>query len=407
MAGTDAVSNPRRTKDKKTTQAAWHIITGEYPPQPGGVADYCAQLAHSLAVEGDVVHVWTPPGGQDSEYDRLVHIHRLPGHFDRLGLRELRRGLDASPAPRRILVQYVAGAFGYRAMNLPFSLSMALRRHEPMWVMFHEYAYPLGWRLKPQHNLLGMVTSILAGLLAWRADRILVSTPSWIRKLPPFLRRSKHECITWLPIPSNIPVNHDPGASLKIRQRLLNGGRRTLLGHFGTYGPLISGMLREILPMLLAPAERAALLMGRGGEAFVERMTGEHPHLKGRLFASGALEGAAMADHLKACDMLVQPYDDGVTSRRGTLMAGLALGLPIVTNGGRSAEPSFAQEGAVAMAATPDPLAIAALAERTLASEEERARLSRRAASLYQEKFSIEHSIRTLRELAARDEVAS
>ena len=38
----------------------WHILTGEYPPQPGGVSDYSRMVAHGLAAAGDEVVVWAP-----------------------------------------------------------------------------------------------------------------------------------------------------------------------------------------------------------------------------------------------------------------------------------------------------------------------------------------------------------
>ena len=37
----------------------WHVLTGEYPPDCGGVGDYSADLARALAETGDLVHVWT------------------------------------------------------------------------------------------------------------------------------------------------------------------------------------------------------------------------------------------------------------------------------------------------------------------------------------------------------------
>ena len=39
------------------TGVTWQVITGEYPPQPGGVGDYTAQVAAGLAAAGDEVHV--------------------------------------------------------------------------------------------------------------------------------------------------------------------------------------------------------------------------------------------------------------------------------------------------------------------------------------------------------------
>ena len=39
----------------------WAVLTGEYPPQPGGVADYTALVAGGLAAASDLVTVYAPP----------------------------------------------------------------------------------------------------------------------------------------------------------------------------------------------------------------------------------------------------------------------------------------------------------------------------------------------------------
>ena len=36
----------------------WHMITGEYPPQAGGVSDYSRVVARGLVAAGDAVHVY-------------------------------------------------------------------------------------------------------------------------------------------------------------------------------------------------------------------------------------------------------------------------------------------------------------------------------------------------------------
>ena len=51
-----------RAESEKRTLTTWHIITGEYPPNPGGVADYTQLVALGLAAHGDSVHVWAPRG---------------------------------------------------------------------------------------------------------------------------------------------------------------------------------------------------------------------------------------------------------------------------------------------------------------------------------------------------------
>ena len=73
----------------------WHVITGEYPPQHGGVSDYTRQIARGLADLGDAVHVWAPPvesgGNGSAASDRGVTVHRLPNRFGFNGLRYLTR----------------------------------------------------------------------------------------------------------------------------------------------------------------------------------------------------------------------------------------------------------------------------------------------------------------------------
>ena len=107
---------------------AGEIITGEYPPQSGGVADYTRLVARGLAAAGDEVHVWAPAVPGPEPDDPGVTVHRLPGRFGPQGLAALDAGLRRLPGPARILVQYVPHAFGWKAMNVPFCLWLRARR---------------------------------------------------------------------------------------------------------------------------------------------------------------------------------------------------------------------------------------------------------------------------------------
>ena len=46
------------------TPGAFHLITCEYPPEVGGVAEHTRSVATGLAAAGVSVHVWCPPGGR-------------------------------------------------------------------------------------------------------------------------------------------------------------------------------------------------------------------------------------------------------------------------------------------------------------------------------------------------------
>src|SRR4051794_12814993 len=62
---------------------AWHLVTGEYPPAPGGVADYPEAVAAALAKPGAGVHVWAPGDAERSvaEPDGVM-VHRAAGQFE-------------------------------------------------------------------------------------------------------------------------------------------------------------------------------------------------------------------------------------------------------------------------------------------------------------------------------------
>ena len=78
----------------------WHLITGEYPPQPGGVSDYTRLVAIELARAGDAVNVWAPGPDLPSSVELGIMVHRLPGNFGFNALRILDRALVAAPGGR-------------------------------------------------------------------------------------------------------------------------------------------------------------------------------------------------------------------------------------------------------------------------------------------------------------------
>ena len=376
-----------------TPGVSWHLLTGEFPPQPGGVSDYTWQVSEGLARAGQSVHVWAPGERQDTAPEGVT-VHRLREGFGPRGLLKLERELARLPGPRRLLVQYVPHAFGYRAMNVPFALWLARRRGEEVWTFFHEVCFPWGWNQPWRHNVLGAVTRVMAALVLARADRVLVSTPWWGRLLS---RPPRRVPLEWLPVPSNLPTHPPPGAVEAARAAWRTGPESVLLGHLGTYGGLITAMLEEVLPALLRrDARRRVVLAGRGGTRFAEALTHRHPELAGRVHALGGLPAGELAATLKACDVLLQPFSDGLSTRRSSVMAGLGLGVPLVSNVGSATEPLWHGSGALALAPEPTGASVLEAAEALLSAPESWPDLGRRAANFYTENFSLTHTLDVL-----------
>ncbi|QSQ20217.1 glycosyltransferase family 4 protein [Pyxidicoccus parkwayensis] len=371
------------------TSPAWHVLTGEYPPQPGGVSDYTRQVSTALVRAGHQVHVWAP-GDSDTRVEDGVTVHRVPGLFTPVGLAKLTRGLDACPGPRRLLLQYVPHAFGMKAMNVPFCAWFAARRRDERWVFFHEVVYPWSPRAPLRHQVLAGATRVMLRLVAGAADRMFVSIPTWAEHLPSRVRRSAE----WRPVPSTLPPQVSEDAVSAVRSALGNG---PWLGHFGTYGAHTTGLLEAVLvPLLSAGPERKALLLGRGSRAFGEALSARHPALAGRWVTRDSLAPEDVAAHLAACDVLVQPYPDGVSARRTTTMAGLALGRPLVTNTGHLTEPLWRESRAVELVEGVEPESLVMATERLLSDVEARTALGGRAARVYRERFALERTVDAL-----------
>jgi glycosyltransferase involved in cell wall biosynthesis len=312
-------------------------------------------------------------------------------------LTRLDTDLARIPRPRRLLVQYVPHAFGWKAMNLQFCLWLyRRRRRERIWAMFHEVAFPLGNCQPIRHNFLGLVTRLMAALVARSAERCFVSIPAWIPLLERL--RGRRGAIDWLPVPSNLPTTADPDTVAAARRRYAPELGQLIIGHFGTYGGLITALLAEAMPRVLAPdVRRVGLLIGRGGELARDRMTADHPDLQHRVFAAGELSREEVVAHIAACDLLLQPYPDGISSRRTSGMAGLALGVPTVTTIGQLSEPLWDKEGIVGLAPAGDPAAVAAVAERFLTDPAARRDVGRRGREAYVRRFQIERTVAALR----------
>ncbi len=365
------------------------IVTGEYPPLPGGVSDHSRQLARGLAVAGAHVHVITPANGS-APADPGVSVHHIAGGFGLRGLGRTNRVLKGLPSERRLLVQYVPHAFGLSSMNVPFCAWLS-RRTEPMDLFLHEVAFPLRLRSPPHHNFLAMVHRLMAVIVTRRADRVFVSTAAWIPLLRSLgLRRD----VAVLPIPSNLPTQVAPSRVSAVRAALDPTGRAKLIGHFGTYGGLMGKLLAECLPPLLASSHRIAVLVGRGSEEFVAVLAAWRPELSDRVRALGGLPPEDAALGLAACDVLLQPYPDGVTTRRTSLMAGLALGVPVVSNRGDLTEPLWAESEALALCDTAGQMVSAA--EALLTDPARQRRLGSRGAALYRERFQMSRTIEAL-----------
>ncbi len=372
-----------------------HILTGEYPPDPGGVGDYSAIVASELASAHQCVHVWTR-GRKVPALESGVTVHRTAGRFSPADLSRLGRELDAMPEPRRLLVQWTPHSFGLRSLNVYLSAWLWKRakfNRDAVELMVHEpfVEFRNG---SMRQNAAAVVHRLMMAMLLDAASKVWIAIPAWERTLKRW-SFGKHSGFEWLPVPSNLEARSASKSVLSVHLGLAPK-RQALVGHFGSFRPDITRLLEPALETLLESKTIDVLLAGSGSLEFRARLIARLPHLARRVIATGAQAAPRLAAHLSDCDMLLQPYPDGISTRRGSAMAALSLGLPLITNLGRLSEHFWPGTGAIYIAPSTSAADLKTAVMNLLPDCDRRYQLGRSARDLYRKRFDVRHTVNAL-----------
>lgn len=371
------------------------VVTGEYPPDQGGVGDFTRLLAPALSELGSQVHVITnaPHNAQRvtqsqsplSDLRRQptgVTVHRTVSGWGWGCWSEVLK-LAQDLSLEILNVQYQAAAYG---MHPAINVAPRERARPAVVVTFHDLKVPY---LFPKA---GPLRQWAVWMLARRADGVIVTNREdelRVSNLKPPV-----SSLTRIPIGSNIapspPVGYQRDAE---RARWRIGPDDLLLGYFGFLNESKgSEELIEALGLLVKQGLPAHLLMigGRVGSsdptnrAFAARVEQliANLGLSERVHWTGYASSEQVSAALLATDLCVLPYRDGVSWRRGTLLACLAHGRAIVTTQPAVPLPEVRNGGNMLLVEPQQPLELARAASRLAADPRLRARLEAEAETL-------------------------
>lgn len=363
------------------------LFAGEFPPELGGVSDHTRMLAEVLESFG-IVPVVLCGGSAGHSQEWGVRVHRVAGGFGPMRWPAMARVLEGGAGRRAVWVQYAPHSMGLRGMNIPLALWLAWRawfHGDRLVVYFHEVAFPFRgpWR----HRLLSVAQNLMAGIVAASASVALVTTQAW---LPRLAALGVRPCaVKLLPVFSNLPEEVNPGAVEARRARwLAETGADRLVAHFGTYGGGVGALMVDTLAAFPRHSRAVFLLLGRRAAAWLANHAREPWALRCRVV--NETDSMALAETLAACDAALQPYPDGVTTRRTTVMSALALGVPVVSNLGPLSDRCWAAESPCAgLAPRPEGEELAGqLAGLLNRQPSERANLGTRGRAWYRQSAS-------------------
>jgi glycosyltransferase involved in cell wall biosynthesis len=363
------------------------LLSGEYPPQPGGIGDYTRALGSALAALGHGSVVLTIQGGQLLCYD-LAAAERAPEPIAPVrgwgwaSWTALRRAL-AELQPDVLHIQYQTGAFAmHPAINfLPWRLRAQTPRPR-IAVTAHDllppYLFPKAGPARRR---------VTAALLAC-ADALVLTNRADLATAAEMARRPA----TLIPIGSNIDAAPPPDFNRAAwRARLGVEAEQPLIAFFGL---LSRSKGVDTLLAALAQVPSDARLLVVGGEATAPADRAYAAALQRTIAANGLSERvtitghcppADVSAHLLAADVVALPFADGASFRRGSLLAALAHGRPVVTTQPATPTPELADGENVLLIPPGDAPALAIAMRRVLADTELRARLETNGLALAQQ----------------------
>jgi len=367
------------------------LVTCEYPPDVGGVAGYAEQVARGMAAAGARVSVLAPGDLHKAARDGSIHVSRDLGALWPSDLRRAGAALDRT-TPNRLILQWVPHGYGWRSMNVPFArwIGGRARRGDVVDVMVHEPRLRCDPSLGLNNAVVPVHWSMLRSVLA-PARRVWTSTEAWLPYVAHHLRRGVEPAALPVPCPFD-PYYPSRDEVIRARRRLAPSGG-PLIGHFSAFGPQARAAVLAVIPGVAAANPRASFaLIGGGSERCRSELVRAHGHLSDRVRATGSLIDRDLSVSLAACDLMIQPYDDGATTRRSSLIASLAHGVPAVASLGVLTEPLWPASRAVVLVAG----AAGAFAEAVrdlLGDDGRRAALGRAALALYDRHFHVRHTV--------------
>ena len=297
------------------------------PPALDGIGDHTAHLAAALGPTDDVRVLCAQP-----EHTPIDGVEVIPAFTlnTRRGIRPLQSVVEAQP-PDWLLVQFNQFSYGRWGLNpyLPHTLYRLKRACPSMrlaWLAHEDFM--------PTTSLKSALMSTWQRAQFWAlghlADHIFFTTDVWVDTYRSWFPNTPMERLA---VGSNIP--NVEAARADERTRLGLDPDAFVVGYFGSlHNSRLLPMLHTALRRLQVVNDHLVVLyVGPQGDELRRTLFDVPVH------DAGPLPAADVSRCFAAMDLHLTPFLDGVSTRRGSFMAGLQHGVPTVTTCGRHTAP--------------------------------------------------------------------
>lgn len=300
------------------SRIAW--VTPDYPPDRGGVSDHSHEMVNALRAVGHEVLVCRRP-----------HEHGFA-----LLNAELTRYRPDLVVLAFTPLGYAPRTGGLAPALMRWSVGLGKRLQCDTLLLAHEVGLPVVHHLRnlePKFAALGAAQIAQFSILAASFDSVLFSNAGtyrdWARRVPPLANR-----IRTVRICSNIPyVAHQDPRSALVRAGYTVAPTTILFFGTGHQSVLLDYVERAFQALLLLEPNACLVIVGMSAEKLRQQRP-SLAELGARVQALGYVPGEHVSEWLQLAALVLAPLIEGVSARKGTVMAALQHGQAVVTTRG-------------------------------------------------------------------------
>lgn len=320
------------------------IISPKFYPAQDGLGHYTTLLFQNLQLHHNTFVLTSK-----ENINQMQNVHAIVPKWNILSLFKT-IGFIKKINPDVILVQYLPFLYQPRGginFSMPFfMLYLRLIHHQKIHLMFHELFYPWLWNPKAifmhlSHLLMGKI-AILA------SEQVYASTEENLRLIRQKLGLSNKAQAYVQKVSSNIPFIKFPENEIAdLKRKLTDNKDQKMIGLFGSFHPSKNQpmVVREFLKIQNKYSLNFKLLyIGSTIEQILSELnTHEQEQAKKVIIATGHVSDEDVSRYLQIMDGFIAYFIDGITSRRGSVLAALQHGLPVLSTKNSNSDKIFLQ----------------------------------------------------------------